>query len=254
MKNPFLALRTLALGVFVAPLALQASTTASSLSSFDAVEEPTVIYHVSSSSFTNDSYVNITSPSSGAFKFYLRYTSGSSGSWDGDRNTTSTDRQRAEVRALGTHQLTGETYDYKSTWKTNSSFKKGTHFCHVTQVKADDGDNSPPLVTISINSNSSAALEKDSGSDSALSSVRSFSWTPGSSITTRIRLKTSTSSSGIIQLSVNGDSLQGKTNLPMYRPSATKYHPKWGLYRGLDSSQPFGNDYVQHSSVSSSKI
>jgi hypothetical protein len=254
MKDPILAVRALALGVLAGPVALLASTTATSLSSFDAVEEPAVIYHVSTGSFSNDSYVNITSPSSGAFKFYLRYTSGSSGSWDGDRTTTSTDRQRAEVRALGAHQLPGETYDYKSTWKTNSSFVKGSHFCHVTQVKADDGDNSPPLVTISINSNSSAALEKDSGSDTGLSVVRSFSWAPGSSITTRIRLKVSTSTSGIIQLSVNGDSLQGKTGLSMYRANATAYHPKWGLYRGLDSSQPFGNDYTQHSSVSSSKI
>jgi hypothetical protein len=228
------------------------ATTASSLSSFDGVEEPKVVYHVSSDSFTNDSYVNITNPSSGTFKFALRYTSGSS--WDGDRTTTSTDRQRAEVRALGTHQKTGETYEYQSTWKTNSSFVKGGHFCHITQVKAADGDNAAPLAVITITSNSGGALQKCSGSDAGLSNVKTFSWSPGSSITTKMRIKTSTSGSGLLQLSVNGGSLSGSTNISLYRPSATSYWPKWGLYRGLDSSEPFGNDYVQHSSVSANKI
>jgi hypothetical protein len=235
----------------ISPTTLRA-TTATSLSDFDGVEEPKVIYHVSSNSFTNDSYVNITTPSSGTFKFYLRYTSGSS--WDGDRTTTSTDRQRAEVRALGTHQNTGETYEYKSTWKTNSSFVHGNHFCHVTQVKAADGDNSAPLIVVTLLSNTGGALQKCSGSDAGLSTVKSFTWAAGTSITTKIRIKPSTSGTGTAQLSVNGGSLSGSTNINLYRPSATSYWPKWGLYRGLDSSEPFGNDYVQHSSVSSTKI
>lgn len=228
------------------------ATTASSLSSFDGVEEPKVVYHVSTDSFTNDSYVNITSPSSGAFKFYLRYTSGSS--WDGDRTTTNKDRQRAEVRALGAHQKTGETYEYKSTWKTNSSFKKGNYFCHVTQVKAADGDNNAPLAVITLNSNTSGALAKCSGTEQGLTTVKSFSWSAGSSITTKMRIKPSTLGTGLLQLSVNGGSLSGSSNVNLYRPSATSYWPKWGLYRGLDSSEPFGNDYVQHSSVSATKI
>jgi hypothetical protein len=235
------------------PSVVQA-TTAVSLSDFDGVEEPAVIYHPSTNTFTNDSYVNITSPSSGDFKFYLRYTSGSSGSWDGDRTTTSTDRQRAEVRALGTHQLPGETYDYQSTWRTDSAMVVGSHFCHITQVKADDGDNGPPLVTISLVGNSTAQLAKCSGSDSGLSSVRQFSWTPATWITTKIRLKAANDTTGALQLSVNGDTLQGLTNVSMYRPNATKYHPKWGLYRGVDTSQPFGNNYLEHQNLSSNKV
>lgn len=67
------------------------ATTATSFSSFGGVEEPTVIYHVSSKSFTTDSYDNTTSPSSGTFHFALRYRPNNW--WDGDRDTTSTDRQ-----------------------------------------------------------------------------------------------------------------------------------------------------------------
>lgn len=228
------------------------ATTASSLSSFDGLEEPKVIYHVSSDSFTNDSYVNITSPSSGVFKFALRYDAGSS--WDGDRTTTNEDRQRAEVRGLGAHQATGQTFEYQSTWKTNSTFTKGNYFCHVTQVKAADGDNAAPLAVITINSNTSGALAKCSGTEQGLTSVKTFTWSPGTSITTKMRIKPSTSGTGLLQLSVNGGSLSGSTNVNLYRPSATSYWPKWGLYRGLDSNEPFGDDYVQHSSVSATKL
>jgi hypothetical protein len=192
------------------------ATTATSLSSFGGIEEPTVKYTVSSNSFSNDSYVNITDEGSGQFKMYLRY---STSSWDGDRNTTSTDRQRAEIKVLGNRQGMNETFEYASTWRTNSTFKKGSHFCHVTQVKAYDGsDTSDPLVTTDINSS------------------------------------TSSSTSGELRASINGDSLSGKTGIKMYRNGATQYQPKWGLYRGVDSSQSIGNDYLEHKSVTANKI
>ena len=228
------------------------AVTATSYSSFGGVEEPTRIYRVSSDSFANDSYDNTTTPSSGVFRFTLRYVRNDW--WDGDRATSSEDRQRAEVRQLGTRQRNGETYDYASTWKTNSTFKRGTRFTHVTQVKAANGDNAPPLVVVTIVSNSSMELQKCSGSDGGLSAVSSNSFAAGSSYATRVRLKVSTSTSGSLQFSINGGALKGRTGLAMYRPSATEYHPKWGLYRGVDSDEPIGNDYVEHRSVSSNKI
>jgi hypothetical protein len=227
------------------------AVTATSYSSFGGVEEPTKIYTVSTGAFTNDSYDNTTEPSSANFRFTLRYRQNQW--WDGDRDKTDTTRQRAEVRQLGTRQKNGETYDYASTWKTNSGFKRGTKFTHITQVKANDGDNAAPLVVLTILSNTSFALQKCSGSDAGLSSVATNSFAAGSTYTTRIRLKASTSSSGSLQVSVNGGSLKGQTGIAMYRPSATEYHPKWGLYRGLDNSQPFGDDYLEHRSVSSNK-
>src|SRR5947208_132298 len=115
MQKPFEAILG-ALAVTAACAAPVLATSASSFSSFEGEEEPTVIYHVSSNSFSSDSYDNMTSPASGDFKFYLRYNSSA---WDGDRNTTSNDRQRAEVKGLGAHQLPGETYDYSHSWKTS---------------------------------------------------------------------------------------------------------------------------------------
>lgn len=229
------------------------ATTASSLSSFGGIEEPTVKYTVSSGSFSNDSYTNITSPSSSNFRMLLRYRANNW--WDGDRNTTSSDRQRAEVKVLGARQKPGETYDYTTTWKTNSTFKKGSKFCHIFQVKGyGGGDIDEPLVTMSIDSSTSAAVKYCSGTASGLTTARSFSYSIGSSKSVRIRLKVSTSSSGELRASISGDSLQGKTGLAMYRPDAPEYQPKWGLYRGLTSSETFGDDYLDHSSVTANKI
>jgi hypothetical protein len=212
-----------------------------------------VKYTVSTNSFSNDSYVNITSPSSGNFRMLLRYRANSW--WDGDRNTTSTDRGRAEVKVLGSRQYNGETYDYTTTWKTNSTFKKGSKFCHIFQVKGyGGGDIDEPLVTMSIDSNSSAAVKYCSGTASGLTTARSFSYSVGSSKSVRIRLKVSTSTSGELRASVGGDALSGKTGLAMYRPDAPEYQPKWGLYRGCTASEVFGDDYIDHSSVTANKI
>ncbi len=227
------------------------AVTATSYSSFGGVEEPTQIYRPSSNSFENDSYDNTTSPSSGVFRFELRF---SSSFWDGDRATNQKDRQRAEVRQLGTRQKHNETYEYTSTWKTNTGFKRGGHFTHVTQVKAADGNNAPPLVVVTILSNTTMALQKCSGSDGGLNSVATNGFAAGTTYTTRVRLKASTSSSGSLQFSVNGGSLKGSTGIAMYRPSATQYHPKWGLYRGVHAGDSIGTATVEHRSVSSNKL
>src|SRR3954470_10643909 len=72
-------------------------TLATSISSFEGTEEPTVLYHPSNATFTNDSYVNMTNQTGGIVRFTLRYNPASD-RWDGDRSTTNDDRQRAEVK------------------------------------------------------------------------------------------------------------------------------------------------------------
>src|SRR3954463_9001491 len=115
--NMHLSIRgALTLGALLSTSAAYA-TSASGLSSFEGTEEPTVIYHVSSDTFTNDSFVNLTSVS-GGFKATLRYRKND---WfDGDRATTNSDRQRAEVKGLGAHQNPGDTFEYQTKFTTNS--------------------------------------------------------------------------------------------------------------------------------------
>jgi hypothetical protein len=224
------------------------ATTASSFGSFEGEEEPTVKIYANGSSST-DSYDNMTSPSSGVFRFALRFNSTW---WDGDRTSTTTrDRQRAEVKGLGAHQYPNETYDYSHKWKTNRGGSGS--FWHVFQLKAVDGDNAAPLVVDSITSGSGAAVRYCSGTSSGFTVAHSYSFSTGSSITSTIRIKVSTSSAGILQSSVNGGSFSGKTGINLYRPSATNYRPKWGSYRGVSSSSPYGNDTVEQTAISATK-
>jgi hypothetical protein len=57
-----------------------------------------------------------------------------------------------------------------------------------------------------------------------------------------------------VLVSVNGDDFQGVTNVPVYRPEATAYRPKWGLYRGMSKNIPDGESYVEHKNASAQKM
>jgi hypothetical protein len=225
------------------------ATTATSFSSFEGEEEPTDVVHSSGSITAGDTFDNMTSPGSGDFKFYLRFNSSS---WDGDRSTGNTDRQRAEQKGLGVHQLPNETFDYSHTWKTNRAGSGG--FWHVFQLKAVDGDNGAPLVTDSIKSGTGAAVNLWSGTSANSTAVMTYGFSLNTYTTTRIHVKISTSGSGELRASVNGGSLQGQTGIDCYRPSATEYRPKWGSYRGVSSSSPYGNDTVEQTNVSANKV
>ena len=230
-----------------AALAASFAPSAFALGSFEGEEEPTVIYDLQSG-FRSDSYDNMTSPSSGTYRFVLRYRRGDW--WDGDRNTSSTDRQRAEVKGLGAHQKSGQTFDYSSEWR--SSRGGSGSFWHVFQLKATDGDNGAPLVVNSIQSGTSAAVRYWSGQNSNFVVARSYSFPLNSFMRTTVRIKTA-SSGGLCQASLNGGSFSGASNVGMYRPGATDYRPKWGSYRGVNSSSPYGDDTVEHRSVSATR-
>jgi len=222
--------------------------TATAFTSFAGEEEPTVRYTPGSGTFANDTYDNMTSPSSGVFRFYLRWNASV---WDGDRNTTATDRQRAEVKGLGANQLPNETYEYAHTWKTSRAGSGS--FWHVFQLKAVDGDNDPPLVTDSIKAGSSAVVQYCSGTQAGLTAARSYTYTVNSFITTNVRIKASNTANGELKASINGDAMSGVSALEMYRPSATQYRPKWGSYRSVNATAPYGDDTVEQKTITANK-
>jgi len=229
------------------------ATTATSLSSFEGEEEPSD--RVSNPGLVvtpNDTYDNITSPTSGTFRFELRY---STSAWDGDRDTGSTDRGRAEVKGLGTHQGSNATFRYKSTWKTSSSWSLAAvdRFCHIFQLKATDGNNGPPLVVQSVTNTAWTANVRycttPGACDTGLTVARSYSFAANQAKTVEIHIKTSTGSSGEVMASVNGDAFSGHTGLGTYLTGSTDYRPKWGLYRGFDTGMGLSNHYIEHSAV-----
>lgn len=227
--------------------------TATNLKSFEGIEAPIIKYVVANNQFVPVDSVNITDAGPGTVRMQLHYHAGVG--WDGDRDRHDTSRQRAEVKGLGPHQKTGETFEYATTWRTDPAFRGSSRFCHVFQLKATNGEDGPPLVTLSIlNGTNDCCVHFWSGNSRGFTVARKFHWTPGVWETVRIRITTSESNTGAVLVSVNGDEFQGVRGVALFRPDATDYRPKWGLYRGTAKNMPFGDDYVEHKDISARKL
>lgn len=224
------------------------ATTATGLSSFEAIEEPLVKYFPATGKFMPDDFVNITDLGDGTFRMAHRYNAEW---WDGDRDTKNKDRQRAEVKGLGPHQFDGETFFYTTTWRTNPKFRGTAGFCHVFQLKATNGDAGAPLVTLSIHGDR-ATVEANPVGEKIM--AREFPWKPGVWQTVRLIIKTSRLANGVLLASVDGGPFQGRTGIELSRPEASEYRPKWGLYRKAVVRAPLGDDYVEHRAVRAQKL
>ncbi len=228
------------------------AVTATSLGSFEGIEEPLVRFFPATGTFQPDKFTNITDVGGGTFRMFLRYQADG---WDGDRDTENKDRQRAEVKGLGPHQRHGDTFEYATTWRTSPGFHGTNRFCHVFQLKATNGDNGAPLVTLSIEGDAGeAAVKYWPGHEKNSLTVRQFHWKPATWQTVRIRIKTSPNADGAVQVSIDGDAWQGVSGVAVYRPAADEYRPKWGLYRGAKVGMTMGDDYVEHRNVSAQKL
>ncbi|HEY7087900.1 MAG TPA: autotransporter-associated beta strand repeat-containing protein, partial [Tepidisphaeraceae bacterium] len=199
---------------------------------------------------------NMIDEGGGMIRSTLRNDYAAAGWWDGDRTTTNTDRQRAEVKGitgLG-HQKVGDTFEYSFDFRTDPTFMGTAHFCHVFQLKATDGNDGPPLVTVSLYRNGSAIQGRViSSSDAGGGTVRTFNYTAGEwcHVVCHITTSAAGSATGAILTSINGDAFSGVSNQQIYLTGSTDYRPKWGLYRGIgvDYGVPAGDSWVEHRTV-----
>ena len=244
----------LGLALLAAPQVARA-TVADNLKSFEGQEPPKVKYIVADDKVVpNPDYAqNITDVGNHTVRMFLHYKPDVG--WDGDQSTDRKDRQRAEIKGLGPHQKPGDEFEYQTTWRTDPHFIGGDRFCHVFQLKATNGSDGPPLVTLSIlPGTSDACVHYWSGDAKGFTMARKFHWKPGVWQTIKIRIRVSEQKDGLVEASVNGDPFQGVTGVSVYRPDATDYRPKWGLYRGVTKDMPFGDDWVEHKDVSAKKL
>jgi autotransporter-associated beta strand protein len=240
---------------------------------FEGLEEPTVIYFPASNTFQNDptNYQNHVDEGGGLFRDTLRneyptplppYTSGP-GWWDGDgADSSRTDRQRSEPKGivgLG-HQQVEQTFEYSFDFRTNPGFTATSNFCHVFQLKATNGDDSPPLATISLYKNGSGIqgrvdcfTDGTSGTPQNEIIPTTFSYTAGQWIHFVIRITPCAQgeTTGGIQLSVNGGAFNGVTNQAIDLQGSTDFRPKFGFYRQITTSNgvPAGDSWVEHRTI-----
>lgn len=222
------------------------------LESMDGVEEPTIRWIAAEKRGVKDDFVSITDEGGGTLRMLLRYTKET---WDGDQGkATTSDRQRAEVKGLGPHQKPGDTFEYGTTFRVDPDFRGTNRFCHIFQLKATDGDNGAPLVTLSmLDGVGHAALRSWEMPDGTRVDVP-FDFKPGEWTSVKIRIKTTpaTGHDGELKLSVNGGEFHGQTDIALFRPGATDYRPKWGLYRGI--ADTLHDDWIEHKDITAKKI
>ncbi len=242
---------------------------------FEGLEEPTVLYFPGSNTFqTGDTFQNHVDEGGGMFRDTLRdeyptplapYASGP-GWWDGDgANPANTDRQRSEPKGivgLG-HQQVDQTFEYSFDFRTDPTFTATSSFCHIFQLKATNGDDSPPLATISLYKNGSGIQGRvdcfsdgTSGTPQTETIPTTFSYTAGQWIHFDIRITPCAQgeTTGSILLSVNGGPFTGVTNAAIDLQGSTDFRPKFGFYRGISITNgvtniPVGDSWVEHRTI-----
>jgi autotransporter-associated beta strand protein len=240
---------------------------------FEGLEEPTVIYFPASNTFQNDptNFQNHVDEGGGMFRDTLRYEYPSPvapyapgpGWWDGDgADPGNTDRQRSEPKGivgLG-HQQVGQTFEYSFDFRTDPTFTATSSFDHIFQLKATNGDDSPPLATISLYKNGSGIQGRvDCFTDGTTGTPQTeiipttFTYTAGQWIHFDIRITPCAQgqSTGQILLSVNGGAFAGISNAAIDLQSSTDFRPKFGFYRGLSTTNgtPVGDSWVEHRTI-----
>lgn len=244
------ALRPLALLALCLLASVARAVTATGLSSFEGIEEPLVKFFPATGRFEPDSFVNIIDLGEGAFRMLTRFNPDW---WDGDRDTTNKDRQRAEVKGLGPRQKHEETFEYATTWRSSAGFHDPQKFCHIFQLKGIDGDNGAPVITMSLNAGGRINVRYWPGDGKPNVTAREFTWKPDHWQSVRIRVRMSKAAEGELLVSVDGDEFKGVRGLVMARTGSTEYRPKWGLYRGAAKGLPMGDDYVEHKNVTATR-
>ncbi len=240
---------------------------------FEGLESPTVIYFPDTNTFETDptDFVHEIDEGDSMFRQVLRneyptpqppYAPGP-GWWDGDgADPANTDRQRVEPKGivgLG-HQGVDQTFEYSFDFRTDPTFQATSDFCHIFQLKALDGDDSPPLATISLYKNGSGIqgrvdcfTDGTSGTPQTEIIPTTFNYTAGQWIHFDIRITPCAQgeSTGEILLSVNGGPFTGIANAAIDLADSTTYRPKFGFYRGMSTSNgvPVGDSWVEHRTI-----
>src|SRR4051812_36584985 len=227
-------------------------------SGFEGLEEATVIYFPDTNTFQTDptNLPNHVDKGGGWFRDTLRNNYPTQGWWDGDRDTTNTDRQRTEAKGivgLG-HQGVDQTFEYSFDLRTNPGFSGTSHFCDFFQLKATNGNDASPLVAGALyKSGSTTYMRFDSDGDGRPATVGPFSSPAGQWYHVDIRITTclSTESTGQVTASVDGSNFVGFTNSPIYLTDSTDYRPKFGFYRGIGTGYgvPAGDSWFEHRTV-----
>ncbi|MBO9632546.1 MAG: DNRLRE domain-containing protein [Chitinophagaceae bacterium] len=169
-----------------------------------------------------------------------------------DDRCTNEDRVRMEIKGgsgspADLQHTSGQTAYYRWKFKLDAGFIPSSRFTHIFQIKAIDGDDGAPLITITPRAGSPEKLQiiHSSGSGTGgLGTVHQVDLAPfkGQWIEAYVKYKSSEGSAGTFEITLkrlsDGATLLSYSNgsLDMWRDGASYNRPKWGVYRGKDDA------------------
>ena len=167
-----------------------------------------------------------------------------------DDRCTNEDRVRMEIKGgsgspADMQHTQGQTAYYRWKFKLDAGFIPSGRFTHIFQIKAIDGDDGAPLITITPRAGTPQKMQiiHSSGEGSgSLGTVKEVDLAPfkGNWVEAYVKYKSSDGSGGTIELTLtrvsDGLVLLSYTNnsLDMWRTGASYNRGKWGVYRGKD--------------------
>ena len=184
---------------------------------------------------------------------------------DNDR-CINTDRVRMEIKGGGSseEQTQGQTAYFRWKFKLDANFIGASTFCHIFQIKAVDGDDGSPLITITPRASTLEVIH-DGGDESGsvdLGRLVSVDLAPfkGNWVEAFVKYKSSDNGSFQITLTRVKDgkvllNYSKSSGIDLWRTGASRNHPKWGVYRkktsGLrDEQVRFADFCISESSAS----
>lgn len=186
------------------------------------------------------------------FAFYIHVTP------DNDR-CTNFDRQRNEIKTYGPSpdSLKGflnDTVTYRWKFRLDTGFKASPSFTHIHQIKAGDGDDGAPLITLTPRYGTPQKLQvihTGSSSSTSLGTVKSVDLTPfyGTwvEVEEKVIYKTQGSYAVTIKKISDGTVLlsYSNSNIDLWRNGTTFMRPKWGIYRSLNNAAYLRDEEVR---------
>lgn len=197
------------------------------------------------------------------FEFYAHLDTGSTAVLDNDVSTSSTDRQRVEIKTYGSSPAnlkgtTGETVTYKWLFYVPVGFKPTSTFSHLHQVKAVDGDDSNPIFSLTARKGTPNKLEVNyvqsatSGTTKLANLDLSLFEGIWVDITETVKVGPTGTYSILIKRVDNNAVIVNinKENILTIRPDNSFIRPKWGIYRSIADKANMRDEAVRFADFS----
>lgn len=168
------------------------------------------------------------------------------------------DRQRLEIKTDGSSPAAvkaflNETLIFRWKFKLAAGFQASPNFTHIHQIKAGDGDNAAPIITLTPRKGSPDQLQiihNGGSSGGTLGTVKTTALAPFEGVWVEAYEKVKFSPTGtysiVIKRLSDGATLltYSNSNLNMWRTGTTFCRPKWGIYRSLLTASDLRDENV----------